>query len=82
MKKSQWVSTIIYIIIFIAGIIILLKDVHLGDQAILRYMQSKGGHTGNYEVYLEQFIWNYRFIGAIVASIGGLGIVLNVRMKS
>ena len=83
MKKKVWKS-IIFGVIFIVGLIILMRSINLGDLEISNIMKAHGGgmETNAYLVYLQQSIIKYRFLGSILSVLGGFGVLLNTVTKS
>ncbi|MHB8065518.1 MAG: hypothetical protein ACYDG2_23370 [Ruminiclostridium sp.] len=82
MNKKIYLKSIIFAVIFIIGIIIIINSMKLGDMAVSKAMRLNGGILDNYLMRYEQYIINYRFIGAILSILGGLGVVINVSSKS
>lgn len=73
---------IIFGVIFVIGIIILMQSTNLGNNEAMSIMNAQGGMDTNiYAIYLEQSITKYRFIGAIVSILGGLGILKNIKTE-
>lgn len=73
---------IIFGVIFVIGIIILMQSINLGNNEAMSIMNAQGGMDTNiYAIYLEQSITKYRFIGAIVSILGGLGILKNIKTE-
>lgn len=62
----------LYGFIFIVGVLILMNSVNI----------AKSENVGDIVVNLEQSIINYRFLGSIVAILGGLGMIKNIDIKS
>lgn len=79
MRKSN-IILIVFGIIFVVGIIILMKSINLGNDEVSNIMNAQGGSmdTNTYLIYLEQSITKYRFIGSILSILGGLGILKNI----
>jgi len=65
--------------IFVVGLIILMNSTNLGENEISNIMRHNGGSmdTDKYLIYLEQSIIEYRFVGAILSIVGGLGVCIN-----
>lgn len=74
---------IIFIVVFIIGIIVLMNSINLGDNEVMSIMNANGGSmdTDTYLIYLEQSITKYRFIGSIVSILGGLGILKSLKIE-
>ena len=70
---------IIFGVIFVAGMIILMNSINLGDNGLYKIMKAHGGSmdTNMYLIYLEQSLIKYRFIGSILSILGGLGVLKN-----
>jgi hypothetical protein len=83
MKKDNLIF-MIFGAIFIVGIITLMKSINLGNDEVSNIMNAQGGSmdTSTYLIYLEQSITKYRFIGSILAILGGLGILKNIKSTS
>lgn len=75
-------KSIIFAVIFVIGLIILMNSIQLGENAVSNAMELNGGVLDNYLLYYEQYITNYRFVGAILSILGGLGVVINISDKS
>ena len=80
MEKNN-LKVIIFGVIFIAGIIILINSIKLGDNEVSSIMKANGGSmdTNTYLIYLEQSITKYRLIGAILSALGGLGVLKKIK---
>lgn len=74
---------IIFGAVLVIGLLILLNSVSLGESAVSRIINSHGGSmdTGTYQIYLEQSIIKYRFIGSILALLGGLGLIKELALN-
>lgn len=83
MKNSN-LKFIIFGVIFVIGLIILMNSIDLGNREISNIMKASGGSmdTNNYLIYLEQSIAKYRFLGSIIAIMGGLGLLTTTNIKS
>lgn len=75
---------IIFAVIFVAGMIILMNSINLGDNEVSNIMKAHGGSmdTNTYLIYLEQSVTKYRFIGSIFSILGGLGVLKNTGTNS
>ena len=62
----------LYGFVFIVGVLILINSVNI----------AKSENIGDIVINLEQSIINYRFLGSIVAILGGLGMIKNIDIKS
>ncbi|AFS78488.1 hypothetical protein Curi_c14780 [Gottschalkia acidurici 9a] len=83
MEKNHKKS-IIFISIFVIGLIILMKSINLGEKEVSNIVSISGGSvdTAIYLIYLEKSIEKYRLIGSILSVLGGLGIIINKSVKS
>jgi hypothetical protein len=72
---------IIFTAIFAVGLIILMDSISLGKSEVSKIMRLNGGSmdTNTYLIYLEQSITKYRFVGAILSILGGLGVLINTQ---
>lgn len=77
-------KTIIFGIIFVAGLIVIMSSINLANIDVYNIMQANGGgmDTSTYLIYLEQSIINYRILGVFLSALGGLGILIPIRKKS
>lgn len=75
---------IVYGAVFLIGLIILMNSISLGSHEISNIMKAHGGSmdTNNYLIYLEQSIIKFRFVGSILAVLGGIGILTTTNIKS
>ena len=75
---------LIFGVVFVVGIIILIRSINLADNEITNIMNAHGGSmdTNMYIIYLEQSIINYRTLGSILSILGGLGLLISTRNKS
>lgn len=75
---------LIFSVIFVIGIIILMRSINLGDNEMSNIMKAHGGSmdTNIYIIYLEQSIIKYRIMGCILSIFGGLGVLTNTSSKS
>ncbi|OPX45456.1 hypothetical protein CLHUN_08260 [Ruminiclostridium hungatei] len=80
--KKNLLKLIIFAVIFVIGLIILMNSIQLGKNGVSNAMKLNGGVLDNYVMYYEQYITNYRFAGAILSILGGLGVVINISGKS
>ncbi|WP_243278104.1 hypothetical protein [Clostridium yunnanense] len=69
--------------IFVIGIIILMNNTKLADSDMTNIMKDHGGSmdTSYYLIYLEQSIIKYRTLGCILSVLGGLGVLVNTRIR-
>ncbi len=83
MQNSN-LKLIIFGVIFVIGLVILMNSIDLGNREISNIMKASGGSmdTNNYLIYLEQSIIKYRFLGSIIAIMGGLGLLITTNIKS
>lgn len=74
---------IIFGAVLVIGLLILLNSVSLGESAVSSIINRHGGSmdTGTYQIYLEQSIIKYRFIGSILALLGGLGLIKELALN-
>ena len=77
------IKIIIFGIVFVAGLVIILSSITIANANVYNMMQANGGSmdTNTYLVYLEQSIINYRILGAFLAGLGSLGILIQTRNK-
>ncbi len=78
MRKSVS-NTTVFIGVLILGIVILLSSIKIGENLALqvwKYAHNTLHESSNF--YIEQYIINFRFIGAIISLIGGLGVVISI----
>jgi hypothetical protein len=75
--------TLVFGAIFVIGIIILMNSIKLADTEIANIMKANGGNmdTSSYLIYLEQSIIKFRTVGCILSVLGGLGVLINTRIK-
>jgi len=80
MKKINLIL-IIFGIVFVAGIIILMNCINMGDNEVSHIINANGGSMDDdiFSIYLEQSITKYRFIGSILSILGGLGVLKNTK---
>ena len=78
MKKNK-VLTVVCCLIFLVGIIIILKSVSLGNAELNRYNGNDIIDATTNLVRLEQFIINFRSIGAMISILSGVGLLLEIR---
>ncbi|GFP76285.1 hypothetical protein [Clostridium fungisolvens] len=69
--------------VFVIGIIILISSTGLADTEMAIIMKAHGGSmdTSYYLIYLEQTIIKYRTLGCILSVLGGLGVLINTRIR-
>ncbi|GFZ30008.1 hypothetical protein CSC2_05340 [Clostridium zeae] len=82
-KVVLTVRSLISVAVFVVGIIILMSSINLADAEMANIMKSHGGSmdTSYYLIYLEQSIIKYRTLGCILSILGGLGVLINTRIK-
>lgn len=83
MGKNK-LKSIIFGTVLIIGLIIIMKSINLGKNEVSNIVVLNGGSmdTNTYLIYLEQSIAKYRFVGAILSILGGLGILINTSGRS
>lgn len=76
-------KSIIFGALLIIGLVILVKSINLGRDEAFSILQSNGGSmdTNTYLIYIEQCIIKYRYLGAILSILGGIGVILNITDK-
>lgn len=75
--------TLVFGAIFVIGIIILMNSIKLADSEMTNIMKTNGGNmdTSSYLIYLEQSIIKFRTVGCILSVLGGLGVLINTRIR-
>jgi NOL1/NOP2/fmu family ribosome biogenesis protein len=73
MEKENLIK--LYGLAFIVGILILMNSVNLAQVEISSYIDGRA-------IDIEQSIVNYRFLGSIIAILGGLGVIKNINIES
>lgn len=83
MSETKRIRVIVSSAILLLGLITIMSSLDLGDAEMIRIMSRAGGEmdTGTYLVYLAQSIAKYRLIGAILASLGGIGLLINTHLS-
>lgn len=70
MEKKNLIK--LYGLIFIIGVLVLMNSVNI----------AQSENVGDIVINIEQSIVNYRFLGSIVAILGGLGMIKNINIES
>ncbi len=78
-KGKVQIFTVIGIVLFIAGLTLLIGAANLGMEAASRAIQANGGsmETDKYYFIMESVTRSYQIAGAICSLVGGLGMVLS-----
>jgi hypothetical protein len=80
--NKSWLM-VVSLVLLIAGLFVVLRSVTWGSEAANAYLQSQGGgmDTSQFMIVLQEHIENYRWVGNILAFIGGLGLVKTIEVK-
>ena len=82
MWRSGLIGTV-FGIVLVGGPVILLNCLSLGTQEASDILRSESSMSGEkYFIYLAQSIEKYRFLGAILLLLGGLGLILTMSNRS
>lgn len=76
---KKHLQLITFISVFVIGLLILMNSINLGVREVERYFMKANVGTASYLLYLEQYITNFRYLGAILSILGGLGVVLKIQ---
>lgn len=78
-KKAAIASICVMVLVFVIGIILILSSVDIGQGYGNDAMRRNGGSmdTSSYERIIESNITNYRLVGLLLSSLGGMGILLS-----
>lgn len=76
---QKYLKILVFAAVFSIGLVILMNSIKAGSQDASELILSQGGSmdTAQYLIFLEQSIVTHRYVGAITALIGGLGLVMN-----
>jgi hypothetical protein len=73
---------VISLILFVIGLFILFSSVPWGQAAANSYLRSQGGmDTAQFVVVLQEYINTYRWMGGLLALIGGAGVVRTIELR-
>ncbi len=77
-KKAAIASICVMVLVFVIGIILILSSVDIGQGYGNDAMRRNGGSmdTSSYERIIDSNITNYRLVGLLLSSLGGMGILL------
>ena len=66
-----------------AGLVIMTQSISWGSEAANAYLRTQGGgmDTSQFVVILQEHIELYRWMGAILALIGGFGLVRSLEVR-
>ncbi len=78
-KKTAIVSLCVMVIIFVIGIILILSSADIGQGFGNDAMRRNGGSmdTSSYERIIEANTANFRVVGILLSTLGGIGILLS-----
>ena len=81
MSRSLFV--IVSTVLFGIGLIVIFSSVGWGNDAANAYLRSQGGNmdTAQFTIALQEYINIYRWVGGILAIIGGLGFIKAIELK-
>lgn len=65
--------------LFIIGLIIIISSTLIGDFIGNQALQNRGGamDTSGYSIILDNAIVNFRLVGVLISSFGGIGTMLS-----
>jgi hypothetical protein len=81
MNRSLFI--VISLVLFVVGLALVLSSLSLGREAVSGIIRAQGGSmdTGQYQIFLQEYIQTYRWIGILLSAIGGFGFVKAVELK-
>ena len=80
--RSMW-FVIGALVLFLVGLFVVLNSVTWGSAAANAYLRAQGGGMDGtqFMIVFEESIETYRWIGAILAAVGGLGFVRAIELQ-
>jgi hypothetical protein len=80
--NRSWLS-IVSLALFVIGLAVLLRSVPWGMDAANAFLRAQGGgmDTNQFVIVVQESISVYRWIGGILAAIGGLGFVRSIELR-
>ncbi|HEX5810270.1 MAG TPA: hypothetical protein VFY25_16485 [Anaerolineales bacterium] len=71
------------LVFFVVGLFMLLNSVTWGSAAANAYLRAQGGGMdgAQFMIVFQEYIETYRWLGAILAAIGGLGFVRTIEVE-
>ena len=74
---------VISLVLFVVGLFVMVRSIPWGTQAANAYLSAQGGgmDTAQFVVFLQEYIDLYRWMGTILAAVGGLGVVRGVELR-
>lgn len=80
---SRTFFMIIALVLFAVGLLMIFNSVAWGQKAANSYLLAQGGgmDSAQFMIVLQESINTYRWVGAILSLIGGLGLVRGTELK-
>ena len=80
--NRSWLS-IVSLALFVIGLAVVFRSVPWGMDAANAFLRSQGGgmDTNQFIIIVQESISVYRWIGGILAAIGGLGLVRSIELR-
>ena len=73
---------VVSLVLLVGGLFVVFRSIAWGSAAANAYLQSQGGmDTAQFMVIFQEYINIYRWVGNILAFIGGLGLVKAIEVK-
>jgi hypothetical protein len=80
--NRSWLS-IVSLALFVIGLAVLFRSVPWGMDAANAFLRAQGGgmDANQFMIVVQESISVYRWIGGILAAIGGLGFVKSIELR-
>jgi hypothetical protein len=71
------------LVLFVAGMVVMISSVSWGSGAANAYLRSQGGgmDSAQFMIVLQESINLYRWVGVILSVIGGFGVVKAIELR-
>jgi glucose-6-phosphate-specific signal transduction histidine kinase len=81
MSRSLFMA--LSLVLLAAGLLVMLGSINWGSQAANAYLRSQGGgmDTSQFMIVFQEYINLYRWMGSILAIVGGLGFVRTIELR-
>ena len=74
---------IVSLVLFVVGLFMVLNSVTWGSAAANAYLRAQGGGMdgAQFMIVFQEYIETYRWVGGMLAAIGGLSLVRAIEVK-